>query len=380
MTTVDIDLDDTALETIPDDERGCGYLETGNQNKGKTYLRADVGEGGSLPAFVEFDEPIPFREDHFRSYKRIDGEKFLASVAGGNDALTGTVPKGEPERHFHRLVNETPADGPHYGKLAAPEAQDILMNVGGSYYETPADFVTEARFQGVNKAIPMSAGQEPPVVVPGRTKLFVIHPDAIETNRDAEGNTLDEAMAEAEAALDDDADDATIAEARREAEEEWEEQRTPGVIGYTYLTRVVHTLPEPDYDDDGNVKRTPEENLPDYVEEFAARGLLDIVERGERIAFDDEAHPLAGVDVEGFDAEAVYAELAEEFDMASPAPEEGAFDEKREGYEAEIGYHDLRRIASAYGLLKNVEHPTKDALLDAIAGSPDTPPAEDIDL
>lgn len=318
---------------VPDDQRGCGYLEPD-----KTYLRADVvaGADSGIPPFVEFEEPILFLEDHFRSYKRIDGEKFLAAVASGQSALTGTNPKGEVERHFQRLLEETAPGGEDYGRMTAHDAQDLIMWTGESYYGEPEDFVREARVQGVNKAIRVSANQDPPRVIPGRTKLFIVHPSAIPTDVNGDGNTLQEAISEAlEGVTGDDA----RSDVARDVEENFETVRHPGVIGYTYLSRIIRTKPA-------------EGPLPKYVENYAEQDLLDIVDRGNRVSYDDDDHPLA--DYEGEDDE------DEEEAMHEPDPDDG----KRREVLEDIPFQALRRrVPEDVYIGKN---PTKDAVIDAL--------------
>ncbi|SEL19213.1 hypothetical protein [Haloferax larsenii] len=257
-------------ETIPNPERGCGYLKNG-----KAYLRSDVGPGGELPAFVEFAEPIPFKENRKRSYKEFPGLQFELSVTGPG-GLTETVPRGEASRHIERLLNDRPT-GTHAGEMVEFHSHDLLLSVGKSHYSTVQEFVDEARVHGVSKAISVTSGNSPPKINPGRTRLFLIHPRAVETTKTVEttageidrdrdtlikvkGKTVkDEALA-----LETIDDDVEVTVRRT--------MLTPGVFGYTYLTRVVYTE-----DEDGEV--------PKYVQDYEATGELDIVKPGKPVPY-----------------------------------------------------------------------------------------------
>lgn len=270
--------DHEEYETIPNPERGCGYLDSD-----ATYLRADVEDGpDGLPAFVEFETPIPFKDSHFRAFKRLLGTDFLLSATQGDDAYTSEKPEDEVIRHIQRVSGDSPTAPTTVGHM--PEAQstdlvtwaagsgrntkqardwaekdvpmakaddlprDLTMWVGGSddggFYPWPDDFIEEAREHGVNKKIPMTGSQDPPRVHPYRTRLFLVHPRAIPTGLDEEGNEVGP-----------DSDSQVY---------------ISGLIGYTYLTRVIHTLPV-----DGQPK-------PKY-EQMDATGKLDLVRRGEEI-------------------------------------------------------------------------------------------------
>ena len=170
---------DVQTETIDNPERGCGYLKSG-----KAYLRSDVSVGGSLPAFVEFAEPIPFKEDRKRSYTFFPGLQFELAVTG-DGGMTETIPEGEASRHVKRLLADRPT-GTHAGEMIEFESHDLLLSVGKSHYRTVENFVNEARIHGVSKAISVTSGNAPPKINPGRTRLFLIHPNAVETHREIE--------------------------------------------------------------------------------------------------------------------------------------------------------------------------------------------------
>lgn len=222
----------TEIESIPNPERGCGYLKPG-----KAYLRADMAPGGELPTFVTFDQPIPFKGDRKRSYKEFPGVQFELSVAG-EGGMTETNPPGEIWKHLDRLSMDRPtketADA-----MTAFHSHDLLLSVGKTHYPTIDSFVNEAKLHGVSKAISVTSGNAPPKINPGRTRLFLIHPQAVEIEKDGKTHTI------------------------------------PGVFGYTYLTRVVYTRPE-----DGHV--------PNYMTEYEQTGKLDVVDRGPEVPFGEQ--------------------------------------------------------------------------------------------
>ncbi|WP_281193709.1 hypothetical protein [Halorubrum sp. F4] len=249
-------------ETIDNPERGCGYLK-----EGKAYLRSDVGAGGELPAFVEFAQPIPFKENRKRSYKEFPGLQFELAVTGPG-GLTETVPEGEASRHVERLLADRPT-GTHAGEMVEFESHDLLLSVGKSHYPTAEEFVNEARVHGVSKAISVTSGNAPPEINPGRTRLFLIHPNAVETTKEVE-TTFSEYDPETDTLLTvggepvkDEAKTAELCDGDVEVTLE-RRLRTAGIFGYTYLTRVVYTE-----DADGEI--------PKYVQDYEATGDLDVV-------------------------------------------------------------------------------------------------------
>jgi hypothetical protein len=255
----------TDTETLPNKQRGCGFLK-----QSKAYLRSPPRseEDGVLPPFVEFDPYIPYLErNKFRGYEFFPGIPFELAVTGGadlNDALNddtygmdhihdadgdaflpgaeseltsidggfSTDPPGEVFRHIARLVGS--ADGNHAGDILAFHATDLYMHVGKSYYEDPDEFIREVRTQGLSKAIPVSESHAPPVIDPGRTRVFLVHPRAI----------VDEDGTE-----------------------------TAGIIGYVYLSRVVYT-------------EDKEGRFPAWAKDYARTGDLDLVQIGDQISDD----------------------------------------------------------------------------------------------
>lgn len=257
-------------ETIKNPTRGCGNLDDG-----KAYLKADMAPGGELPAFVEFDEPIIFKENRKRSYKKFPGIQFELAVTG-EGGMTDTTPEGEIHDHLDRLDRGRPT-GKHAGEMVEFQAHDLLMSVGATHYETAEQFANEARVHGVSKAINVSSGVEPPEINPGRTRLFLIHPNAVEVTREIETTagqmqTGDDVLVVDGGDLDasepaDLADDISVTVRRT--------MQVPGVFGYTYLTRVVYTE-----DADGNV--------PEYMKEYEKLGDVDIVKTGREIPYSEQ--------------------------------------------------------------------------------------------
>jgi len=264
----------TDAEAIPNKERGCGFLK-----HSKAYIRSPPrGGDGVLPAFVEFDPYVPYLErNKFRGYEFFPGISFELAVTSGSDLLDGlndenyglphvrdeededadgdlpeqvelpdavqgdlerveggfsTDPPGEVYRHIARQVGS--ADGDHAGDITAFHATDLYMHVGKSYYEDPDEFIREVRTQGLSKAIPVSQSHTPPVIDPGRTRVFLVHPRAIV---DEDGN------------------------------------ETAGVIGYVYLSRVVYT-------------EDKEGRFPAWAKDYARTGKMDLVQVGDQI-YDD---------------------------------------------------------------------------------------------
>ena len=267
--SIDNDNDD-AIETIDNPERGCGYMEDG-----KAYLKADTGAGGDLPAFVRFTQPVPFKENRKRSYTRFPGVQFELGVTG-SAGMTETDPADEIQNHIDRMMNDRPT-GETAGEMIEFQSQDLLLSVGKTHYPDVDGFVNEARVHGVSKAISVTSGNQPPEVNPGRTRLFLIHPNAVEVERDVEttggemksGDELLSVDGEpVEGDVQDPGDDVPVTVHR--------EMDVPGIFGYTYLTRVVYTE-----DADGNV--------PAYIQEYDTLGDLDVVKTGREAPFSEQS-------------------------------------------------------------------------------------------
>jgi len=213
---------------IDNPKRGCGHLKANAM-----YLRADTHPDGTLPAFVLLCPPVPYVERHYRGWKPFQGTAFCLAGAAprsclveGDDksAVIGSMtrrfttdPPGDVESLLARLAARgLPADLGHADVAWAP---DLIMWVGKDFY-TVGSFIEEARQYGVNKRIPSTG--EPPLIVPGVTRLFLAHPHACDGE--------------------------------------------PGVFGYTYLTRAVYT-------------RGPKA-VPKWVDDLAAQGRVDVCDIG----------------------------------------------------------------------------------------------------
>lgn len=168
-------------------KRRCGHLK-----ENSIYLRGEIGEFGVLPPFVEFVEPIRCLEKHYRGTNFINGLQF--ELVNNIE----TKPKNEITKHLKRLYDCNPISN-SLGHMTDAWSFDIIMWVGKAFYAKPKDFMKECRTLGISKKI--SSKQTPPLILSGRTKLYCIHPRAIQED----GKDI------------------------------------PGIIGYSYLTRVIYT-------------------------------------------------------------------------------------------------------------------------------------------
>lgn len=263
------EFDEEGNEVINNEERGCGFLDDG-----KGYLRSDVaGPGGNLPPMVEIpdDLRIPFKEEHFRTWKTFPGIQFELSLieeAASLDAESaspmeyvsaiknGGYHDGEIWEHLKRLSGSAhPLDAgvggsDHYGTMRVAQANDLIMWVGETYYPQPEDFIEETKARGLNKAISMSTRNPPPVINPGKTRLFLIHPKGIDNYPEESEEELDEMGIEEE------------------------DRYTSAIIGYAYVTRCIYTE-----DADGRI--------PDYIERWEAANDLDVVATGREVSFEE---------------------------------------------------------------------------------------------
>lgn len=242
-----------ADRTIANPKRGCGHLK-----HGKGYVRGVVGSpDGLLPSFVEVRPYIPFKEvgtdgEFTRGFLRFDGLQTEIAAArtqqwdfkplypnttddeyaqenhvnAGIYDTTHDVPDQQWRRHVDRAAHRPDSDPDHWGAIEPTGTgqdvhADLLMRVGQTHYDTPDDFIQEAVRLGISKAIPLSQRQEPPNILPGQTRMWLVHPDACTDG--------------------------------------W------GIIGYAYLQEVVYTEPV-----DGNV--------PAWVQDYQQQGDLDVVE------------------------------------------------------------------------------------------------------
>jgi hypothetical protein len=244
-----------ADRTIANPERGCGHLK-----HGKAYVRGVVGSpDGVLPSFVETRPHVPYKEigtdgEFTRGFLRFDGLQSQIAAEGKlydlkplypakatdesakeNHVKAGVydaadkVPDLQWRRHVDRVGHRAAVFADHWGEAPSTGTSqdvhaDLLMRVGQTHYDTPHDFISEAVRLGISKAIPLSQRQQAPNVVPGQTRMWLVHPDACEDG--------------------------------------W------GVIGHAYLQEVIYTEPV-----DGNV--------PQWVQDIEAKGDLDVVELEE---------------------------------------------------------------------------------------------------
>jgi len=201
----------TDIETISNPLRGCGHLVP----KG-LYLRSDLNPQGTLPSIVTYDEPIPYFESHFRGFRIING--LALDITLDKD----TIPPRDIDHLINRLRSEPEYLAADVARVQGAWSADLLMWIGEIFYPTSESFIKEVRRHGLNKRIRTS--QTVPVVVPGLTRVYLMHPKAI-------------------------------------AESE------PGMIGYCYLTRVIWTRPV-------------NQNTPKWIEELHKLGRLTVVDIG----------------------------------------------------------------------------------------------------
>lgn len=296
--------EDGDVETIPNEERDCGYLKADN-----AYIRCDpaaFSEDGVIPGFVAITDdfgdlhPIPYKESLPRGYETVNGSNFMAAAESHRNftplypgdpdadeshqqahmaALENMVdlgvydspdaaPDSELSRHLDRMAIDGFEGEDHWGAIPPAISRDLMMRVGKSYYDHPWDFIDEALELGLNKGISVHSNKSPPPIQAGRTRVWLIHPHAC-------GEDM------------------------------------PGVIGFAYLTRTIYTL-----DKDGDI--------PAYAQDYADAGKLDVVDIGEPIPQDED-------DERDYDDIAEQHQSLDEFDVGGsrdrghepgrPAPE-----------------------------------------------------------
>lgn len=272
---------ETGREELANPERGCGFLK-----EEKAYIRTDPvrSSDGEIPAFVTFTPPIPYKEGTLRSYQQFDGLGFQRSL---KDDFS-TVPEDDLSDLWDRYENSE--DGEHWGAITTAYSQDLLMWVGETYYDDPRDFVEESRKFGLNKAIPVSKRQEPPAINPMRTRVFCIHPTAYRVYEQPVTEENDDGEQVAVEAEDGDVKTEKVRVSYREddnrlGEDDAEDpvKTIAGVVGYSYLTRVVWTAPS-----DGDI--------PKWAKQYEDTGQLDIVDVGDKVPEDEVADRLTTVD------------------------------------------------------------------------------------
>ena len=214
----DGDIDSPSASARPvaqNPKRGCGHLK-----HGKGYIRS-APDALDLPAFVEIEPRLPYKEGHFRGYRHFPGMKFEMAVMDRVDYL----PRSTVKQDFGRMYGI--ADGDHIGEMDTAKAQDLIMWSGKSYYD-PDEFIEEVRNLGLSKAIPISKNQSPPTIVPGWTRVWILHMQAIDGDK-------------------------------------------PGLLGYAPVGEVVYTEPE-----DGHV--------PQWAQDYEATGDMVVAQVGDQVS------------------------------------------------------------------------------------------------
>lgn len=331
-----------ADRTLPNPRRGCGTLK-----RGTAYIRGTVGSpDGILPSFVELDPYVPYREmgtdgGFTRGFLKFDGvtaqfalddiTDFVRRYPGSTEDFDATdnmvdqglypnlqeAPTFEGQRHVDRIRYSGTRSDDHFGAIDAAYQSDLLMRAGKTHYPDPDDFIDEAVEMGISKAIPMSQNQGPPVIEPGITRCWILHPDT---------------------------------------DQGW------AVIGYAYLQEVVYTEPA-----DGHV--------PQYVQDYASSARLDVVDI-EPAPDGNDAGPNATV--KDFAGGADGSDPDADADADTVVPAEGdtnadAQTAQQALLDAEdIGYNDLKSAASVVDLDVG-QHPGTDALAGALADAGVTP-------
>jgi hypothetical protein len=335
-----------ANRTISNPERGCGHLK-----RGKAYARGVIGSpDGFLPSFVKCDPPVPYREQttdggFTRGFLQFDGVSAQAAlddltdfvrlypgdadddgarenmVERGLYAEEAEIPAFEGQRHYDRIRARGAEGDTHFGAVDAVRQSDLLMRAGKTHYPDPDDYIQEAVEHGISKAIPLGQNQEPPVIQPGGTRLWILHPDT---------------------------------------DDGW------AVIGYGYLQEIVFTEPA-----DGHV--------PNYVQEYADAGRLDVVDiepapdedDGPNVGLDDFADgnvPEEAADLDadpgGETAEKVVAHEGDADLDVQALP-----DALRDAF----SFQELRQIASAVDAVDAPRRPSTDDLIDLLTDADVTP-------
>lgn len=219
-------------EQLDNEKRGCGHL-----SHNACYVRSDVhalsSDEGSVPRFVELDDPQEYRETPSRGsiipgYEEFPGVEYSLAyqMSGGT-----TTPAGAIDSHIDRL-RRMPLDGEHYGEQTPAHAHDLLMSVGASHWPTPEEYIEECRERGLNLKIPAGKNNSPPTINPMRTRCWIVHPNGIREGRAA-------------------------------------------LIGWAVLTRAVFTT--------GEEATAEEPDVPTYAAEWAETGTVSLATPGPTI-------------------------------------------------------------------------------------------------
>lgn len=229
-TADDDDDDDAGRPIAQNPKRGCGHLK-----QGKGYIRS-APDALDLPAFVETKPHLPYKEGHYRGYRHFPGYQFEMAISDRVEF----EPRSILRQDFGRAFGI--ADGDHIGEMDMSRAHDLIMWVGKTHYE-PDEFIEEVRNLGISKAIPITKNQEPPTVVPGWTRCWCLHMNAIDGDR-------------------------------------------PGLLGYAPLGEVMYTEPE-----DGHV--------PKWAQDYEAAGNMVVAQVGDEVSAEATQNHALG-DYDGF--------------------------------------------------------------------------------
>lgn len=144
-------------------KRGCGYRKVGG-----LYL---VGGCPSVPCdripFPVGACPVCGEGIHFtRSYKAINPFKLF----GSHDFI---LPNG-----IEGVISKNLCIDPYRPCFLCDPKEELafLMTIGVKAYPTPADYMNEARVQGISRRI----GAFPKNLEPGKTVVYLTHPRAVE--------------------------------------------------------------------------------------------------------------------------------------------------------------------------------------------------------
>jgi hypothetical protein len=324
-----------ADRTISNPQRGCGTLD-----QGKAYIRGVVGSpDGILPSFVKCDPFVPYREmgtdgEFTRGFLQFDGtsaqfalsditdfERLYPGDADDQQAVENMVERGlygdagatyggpapdfEGQRHVDRIQYRGTEGSDHFGGVPAVRQSDLLMRAGKTHYPDPQDYIDETVEHGISKAIPLSQRQEPPVIQPGVTRCWIVHPDT---------------------------------------DQGW------AVIGYAYLNEVVFTEPA-----DGHV--------PEYVQEYAAAGRLDVVDIEPA---PDAADQRPDAELDQFDE---YPDPSDGDGADTVVPSEGGSGDVQKLSNAlrdAFSYNELKRISAAADDVDVGARPSQEHMADAL--------------
>lgn len=187
------------MKTISNPRRGCGHLKPGAY-----YLRLELAANGELPAFVRYVQPVPYFGPHFRGWRGIyplpweiadmrrtmpPAKSPLLVVGRPTNYMGGLEPIPEWFDHLDRIARSWETQtaqavtravmavgNPQQDELSLWSVPDILHWAGGCNYPDPEVYIAECAKHGISKRIPSGVL---PAVIPSKTRLFCIHPNAL---------------------------------------------------------------------------------------------------------------------------------------------------------------------------------------------------------